>query len=70
MTQKEKVLQYMKDFGRITTLQAFQDLGITRLAARINELRKDGVLIETNFINVKNRYGEKVRYAEYNIAER
>ena len=35
VTQKEMVLQYMQDFGSITPVQAFQDLGIMRLGARI-----------------------------------
>jgi len=39
-TQCEMVLQYLKDFGYITTFEAFTDLGITRLASRINALKK------------------------------
>ena len=39
MTQEDKVLQYMQDFGSITTWDAFTDLGITRLSAKIFNLR-------------------------------
>ena len=69
MTQNEKVMQYMKDFGKITTLDAFRDLAITRLSARIKDLRNDGVLIESKRVGMKNRYGETVYYAEYSLKE-
>lgn len=37
---QQRVFDYMTDFGSITTLQAFMDLGESRLSARIFELRK------------------------------
>ena len=36
MTQCERIILYMRKFGSITTLQAFEDIGCTRLASRIN----------------------------------
>ena len=69
MTQSERVVQYMKDFGKITSLDAFRDLGITRLSARIKDLRDNGVVIESKRVCMKNRYGERVYYAEYKLAE-
>ena len=33
----QRVFDYMKDFGSITTLEACNDLGETRLSARIFE---------------------------------
>ena len=36
MTQKEAVLQYIKDNGSITPAQAIYDLGITKLATVIS----------------------------------
>ena len=41
MTQKQKVLEYMRYHEGISTYTAFK-MGITRLAARISELRADG----------------------------
>ena len=38
MTQCEKVLEYMKEFGSITPIEAMQDIGCMRLAARIADL--------------------------------
>lgn len=45
MTQNESVLDYMKRNGSITSMEAFDKLGITRLSARIFDLRKAGEVI-------------------------
>ena len=39
-SQKERVYEYIEEFGSINTLEAFKDLGVTRLSAVIFELRK------------------------------
>ena len=41
-TQKELVLKYLRDFGKISTWDAYKDLGITRLSGRIWDLKKIG----------------------------
>ena len=42
MTQNEMVLDFIKKAGSITAKEAFTELGITRLSARIFDLRKAG----------------------------
>lgn len=69
MTQTERVLQYIKDYGSITTLEAFRDLGVTRLSAKIFTLRKSGYDIVSETEKSKNRYGDNVSYARYKIRE-
>lgn len=69
VVQRDRVLKYIQDFGSITTMQAFQDLGITRLSARIYELKENGYAIKTETVEGKNRYGEKVRYSRYSSYE-
>ena len=69
MTQCERVLQYMQDFGSINPMQALGDLGCYRLGARIWDLRHDGHRITRRMVAAKNRYGERVRYAEYRLEE-
>lgn len=64
-TQADRVLDYIKEFGSITTLEAFKDLGVTRLSARIFELRERNIEIDTDMITSKNRYGEICNYAKY-----
>ena len=64
-TQCERIIQYMKDFGSITTLQAFTDLGCTRLASRVTDLKKQGYNIKSEFVSSKIRYDETVSYKKY-----
>lgn len=67
MNQKEKVLKYIKDFGYITSWQAYQDLGIMQLGARIDGLQKDGYSFKKEWEQKKNRYGEPVRFIKYSL---
>lgn len=69
-TQCERILKYLYDFESITQLEAFQDLGIMRLASRVSELRKSGVSIIGTKTEVKNRYGEKCYITKYKLEER
>lgn len=69
MTQHDRIIKYMKDFGSITTLQAFMDLGITKLTTRISEMRRDGIAIEGTPITVENRYGDKCHIHRYTLKE-
>ena len=67
MTQCERILKYMHDFGSINPMQALDDLGVFRLASRITDLRKGGYKISRRMVSGKNKYGEKVSYAEYRL---
>ena len=64
-SQKDIVLQYMKDHGRITTMDAFRDLRITRLSARIWELRRQGIHINTQRVDYKDENGKPKHYDLY-----
>ena len=70
MTQCERVLKYMHDFGSINPAQAFTDIGVQRLGARIYDLKKAGYCIGKRTVNAKNRYGEPVRFAEYRLEDK
>ena len=65
MNQCELIVGYIKEFGGITTLEAFRDLGITRLASRIHDLTDAGYVFEKDRVSVKNRYGEFTRVIRY-----
>jgi len=69
VNQHDRVLQYMKDFGSITTLDAFRDLGITKLTTRISEMRKMGISIIGTPETVENRYGDKCHIHRYTLKE-
>ena len=65
---ENRVLNYMLEFGSITTKQAFEDLGCTRLSEYIRRLRMR-MTIEDEIITGINRYGEKVFWKKYFIKE-
>lgn len=67
MTQIERVTQYMLTFGSISSLEAFRDLGVTRLADVIFKMKKLGVKINTRAEKSTNRYGEPVYFARYSM---
>lgn len=67
MTQCERVIRHLQDYGSITTLEAMTEYGIMRLASRIDDLHKLGYPIVMEMVSGKNRYGEVTRYARYRL---
>lgn len=65
MTQKQKIKYHLETYGKITSMQAFSRYRITRLSARIYDLRQDGMNIINNHIRKKNLDGEPSNYDEY-----
>lgn len=55
---EQRVFDFMVDFGSITSLEAFVELGETRLSGRIFELKRKGINISSELVKVKNRYNE------------
>ena len=68
-TQCQRILDYMQEFGSISTLEAFSDLGVARLASRIHDLKGMGYGITSEIKSSKNRYGEKTYFKVYKLAE-
>lgn len=69
MTQKQRVLDYIREFGSISSMEAFEDLGITRLSAVIFDLKESGHEFDTKTEHGKNRFGEKTSFARYSLKE-
>ena len=67
-TQKQMILQYIKDFGSITPAEAFTELGIYNFSARLAEL-KDKHKFKMTWEKRKNRYGKTIRYGRYTLDE-
>lgn len=67
MKQSERIVEYINKYGSISPMEAFADLGITKLATRISEMRKDGYVFEQEYIESKNRFGESVYYMRYSF---
>lgn len=70
MTQREAIINYITEFGSITPMEAFADLGITKLATRISEMRKDGQEFKIETVKSKNRYGKTVCFAKYSFLDK
>lgn len=70
-TQRDEVINYIKEHGTITRLDAFLDLGIAELPARICELKKEKYggyrfkEVRKPFIT---RLGKRSSYIEYSLA--
>ena len=69
MNQRQRVIEYINEFGSITALEAVRDLGILQLSARLVELEQRGYRFNKKQESSLNRYGEKVYYTRYSIAE-
>ena len=67
MNQAERVKEYIDAHGSITSMEAFRDLKITRLAARISDHKQMGINIGSTTETSVNVWGEKSRYARYYI---
>lgn len=63
--QVDRIVEYMKENGGITSLEAARDLGCMRLGARIFEIKERGIEVKSEFINVENRFGEICRVKRY-----
>lgn len=69
MTQEEKILSYLKEGNTLTSMTAFNYLGITKLATRVSDLRKKGHPIHNHMIKVPTRYEQPVKVAKYYYGE-
>lgn len=69
LTQKEMIMQYIKDFGSITPAEAFLDLGIYNFSARLAELKDEGYSFDMKRERGKNRYGRAVSWGRYRLKQ-
>lgn len=69
ITQKELIIKYLKDFGFISSWEAYAELGITQLGARIFELKEKGYVFKKERVKRLNRYGRKIAFDKYSLAE-
>lgn len=69
LNQQNRVLEYIKQFGGITSFQAYTELGITQLAARVRNLEDDGYRFNRERVHTLNKFGEKVSFVNYTLKE-
>lgn len=70
MNKTSRVLQYLKENGSITSWEAIQEFGATRLSAIIFNLRhKYNLNIISERIEFTDRYGYKSSFVKYILKE-
>lgn len=65
--QCRQVLDHMVRHGFITHMRAEAAYGITRVASRIDDLKKLGYEIDVEMMSTVNRYGKPARFAQYSL---
>ena len=69
ITQCDRILRHMRDYGSITSLEAMTEYNILRLASRINDLKRRGYHITSENKPFINKYGEHRYYSVYKLIE-
>lgn len=65
MTQIQRIVNYLNIFESITPMDAFMDLGITKLATQISRMIRMGYQIKKTMTKGTNRWGEPVHFMTY-----
>ena len=65
-SQCQKILKHLIRYGRITTFQAYEKYGCTRLPARISDLKDIGIGIKTEMCYKKTPEGT-IHYGVYRL---
>ena len=69
MKQDELIKKHLEEHGSITSMEAFELYGCTRLSARIWNLRHSGMKIVGESTKSKNRYGKLVHFTTYRLVK-
>lgn len=69
MTQCERIQRHLQDHGSITAVEALNEYGIARLAARISDLRRQGIEIKSETVVSKFPDGRAKHYSRYKLVE-
>ena len=69
ISQKQRIINYIREFGSITSYEAYADLGITQLGARIDQLKKEGYEFRTEWETSTHRFGERTDYKRYYLVD-
>lgn len=67
-SQNERLLVALKAGRSFTRLEAFHELSIGNLPARVLELRQRGEPVTDEWIKAKNQYGGMSRFKSYFLA--
>lgn len=68
MNQTRKIKEYLESGKSITSMEAFQKWGITRLSDKIFKLKQRGMMIDSIPTEGTNRFGDPVYYSTYRLS--
>lgn len=63
--QRNAIINHLKSGKSITSKEAFELYGVTRLSAIVHDLRNMGYTIHTLMIEGTTRFGDSTKYAKY-----
>lgn len=66
-TQAERVLDFIKQNGSISSAEAFTELSIMDLPKRICELKDKGCAFSIKTVSGKNKFGAKTHWNVYRL---
>jgi hypothetical protein len=69
MSQNDKVLRYLQEHKKMTSMDAINQLRITRLSARIADLRDRGVKIDSETVYKRDEDGNPIHYSVYTLVK-
>ena len=69
-TQAQQIRRYVRQNGSITPMEAFFELGVTKLATRISEMQKDGWDVKKGWMEYQQPSGKTVRVRQYSRIRR
>ena len=68
-SQISEIIHHLRKYKSITSMEAIKKYGATRLSGIIYVLKERGFGIETELVEVKNRYGHITRVAVYHLVK-
>ena len=69
MNKFDLVLQHLCKYGHITSLEAINLYGATRLSDIIFKLRKSSLNINSKYEKGIDRFGNKIHYVQYELVD-
>lgn len=69
MSHNQMILEHLRKRGSISSAEAYRKYGCTRLAARIADLKKKNIAIDSEYVTGFRADGTEVRYKRYYLVD-
>ena len=68
-TQEQRVIMYLTEHPIMTPMDAWNELGITKLATVVSRLKRKGYAFRQQRLTSNNRFGEKCSFMSYALVK-